>query len=122
MVFDYALIGRTLLCFVGFRVYIGFTVDQGYIPVGFIITGLGFSAIMPEGYRLALHIEGIKTNDGVSVISATTNIGFMVDPIFPEFLAELRMLHFSFLTFRQFRSLRFRHIGFESFHTQKTID
>ncbi|HEX2934484.1 MAG TPA: MFS transporter [Bacteroidales bacterium] len=65
--------------------------------VGFTIIGLGFSAIVPEIFRLASKIEGIKTNDGVAVIAATTNVGFMVGPVLLGFLAELHTLHFSFL-------------------------
>ncbi|HEY4788191.1 MAG TPA: MFS transporter [Bacteroidales bacterium] len=74
---------------------------------GFIIVGLGFSAIVPEVFRLASKVDGIKTNDGVSIIAATTNIGFMVGPIFLGFLAELRTLHFSFIILSSFVALAF---------------
>lgn len=72
---------------------------------GFTIIGLGFSAIVPEVYRMASKIEGIKTNDGVAIIAATTNVGFMVGPVLLGFLAELRTLHFSFVVLSCFVTL-----------------
>jgi MFS family permease len=64
---------------------------------GFTVIGLGFSTIVPEIYRIAANIEGVNTHDGVSFISASANIGFLVGPVFLGFLAEYRTLHFSFL-------------------------
>jgi len=74
---------------------------------GFTIIGLGFSAIVPEVFRMASKVEGVKTNDGVSVIAATTNIGFLVGPVLLGFLAELRTLHFSFLILGCFVAIAF---------------
>jgi MFS family permease len=74
---------------------------------GFTIVGLGFSAIVPEVYRMASNIEGVKAKDGVSFIAASANIGFLVGPVFLGFLAELRTLHFSFLILSLFVSLTF---------------
>jgi MFS family permease len=77
-----------------------------FIPViGFFIVGLGFSVIVPEVYRLASRIDGVKTADGVSFIAATTNVGFLVGPVFLGFIAELRSLHFSFLVLTVFVSV-----------------
>jgi fucose permease len=69
--------------------------------LGFFVVGLGFSVIVPEVYRLASNVEGVKTADGVSFIAATTNIGFLVGPVLLGFIAELKSLHLSFtvLTF-----------------------
>lgn len=75
--------------------------------IGFSIIGLGFSAIVPEVFRLASKVEGVKTNDGVSVIAATTNIGFLFGPVLLGFLAELKTLHFSFLILGCFVALAF---------------
>ena len=36
---------------------------------GFFVVGLGFSVIVPEVYRLASNIDGVKTADGVSFLS-----------------------------------------------------
>jgi MFS family permease len=74
---------------------------------GFFIVGLGFSVIVPEVYRLASNVEGIKTSDGVSIIAASTNVGFLVGPVFLGFLAELNSLHLSFIVLTIFVSLAF---------------
>jgi predicted MFS family arabinose efflux permease len=74
---------------------------------GFFIVGLGFSVIVPEVYRLASNVEGIKTADGVSFIAATTNIGFLVGPVFLGFIAELKSLHLSFIVLTVWVSLAF---------------
>jgi len=67
------------------------------VLTGFTIVGLGFSAIVPEVYRMAANVKGIKTTDAVSFISASANIGFLVGPVVLGFLAELRTLWFSFM-------------------------
>jgi MFS family permease len=64
---------------------------------GFFIIGLGFSIIVPEVYRTASRIEGIRTADGVSFIAATANIGFLTGPVLLGFIAELHTLHVSFM-------------------------
>jgi len=64
---------------------------------GFFVVGLGFSVIVPEVYRLASNVDGVKTADGVSFIAATTNIGFLVGPVLLGFIAEFRSLHLSFI-------------------------
>jgi MFS family permease len=75
--------------------------------LGFFIVGLGFSVIVPEVYRLASNLEGVKTADGVSVIAATTNIGFLVGPVMLGFIAELKSLHSSFVVLTIFVSFAF---------------
>ena len=75
--------------------------------LGFFIVGLGFSVIVPEVYRLASNVTGVKTADGVSFIAATTNIGFLVGPVMLGFLAELRSLHLSFIVLSVWVSLAF---------------
>jgi MFS family permease len=74
---------------------------------GFFIVGLGFSVIVPEVYRLASNIDGVKTADGVSFVAATTNIGFLAGPVFLGFIAELRSLHLSFTVLTFWVSLAF---------------
>jgi fucose permease len=64
---------------------------------GFFIIGLGFSIIVPEIYRLASNIKGIRTADGVSFIAGTSNVGFLIGPAFLGFVAELQSLHLSFI-------------------------
>jgi fucose permease len=74
---------------------------------GFFVAGLGFSVIVPEVYRLASNIDGVKTADGVSFIAATTNIGFLVGPVLLGFIAELKSLHLSFIVLTIWVSLAF---------------
>ena len=74
---------------------------------GFFIIGLGFSIIVPEVYRLASRVEGIRTADGVSFIAATANIGFLAGPVLLGFIAELRTLHASFMVLMIFVTAAF---------------
>ncbi len=89
----------------------GFTLVLLTIPsstlVGFFIIGLGFSTVVPEVYRLASRIKGIRTADGVSFISATANVGFLTGPVVLGFIAELRTLHVSFMALMAFVTMAF---------------
>jgi len=75
--------------------------------LGFFIVGLGFSVVVPEVYRLASKVEGVKTADGVSFIAATSNIGFLVGPVLLGFIAEFQSLHLSFMVLTTFVSIAF---------------
>lgn len=79
----------------------GFTLVLLKLPLtslaGFFIIGIGFSTVVPEVFRLASRIKGIRTADGVSFISATANVGFLTGPVLLGFIAELRTLHLSFM-------------------------
>lgn len=79
----------------------GFTLVLLSFPLttlaGFFIIGLGFSVVVPEVYRLASRIKGIRTADGVSFISATANVGFLTGPVLLGFIAELHTLRVSFM-------------------------
>jgi MFS family permease len=74
---------------------------------GFFVIGLGFSVIVPEVYRLASNVDGVKTADGVSFIAATTNIGFLVGPVLLGFIAEFKSLHLSFIVLTVWVSFAF---------------
>jgi predicted MFS family arabinose efflux permease len=75
--------------------------------LGFFIVGIGFSVVVPEVYRLASKVEGIKTADGVSFIAGTSNIGFLVGPVLLGFVAEFQSLHLSFIVLTAFVSIAF---------------
>jgi len=64
---------------------------------GFFVVGLGFSAIVPEIYRLAGKTPGIDTSAGIAFIAGTATLGFLVGPVFMGYVAQLRSLRFSFL-------------------------
>jgi fucose permease len=87
--------------------------------VGFFVVGLGFSVVVPEVYRLASKVEGVKTADGVAFVAATTNIGFLVGPVLLGFIAELRSLHLSFMVLTAFVSIAF-FIAFGKYKTSKS--
>ncbi len=63
---------------------------------GFFVIGLGFSVIVPEVYRLASNVKGVRAADGISLIAATSNVGFLVGPVMLGFVAELYSLFVSF--------------------------
>jgi fucose permease len=95
-------IGTSLIGFTGVLLKFPFTAMPG-----FFIIGLGFSIIVPEVYRLASNIKGIKTADGVSFISATANVGFLTGPVLLGFIAELHTLRTSFLVLSCFICMAF---------------
>ena len=69
---------------------------------GFFIIGIGFSIIVPEVYRLASNVKGIRTADGISFIAATSNVGFLTGPVLLGFIAELHTLYMSFMVLTVF--------------------
>lgn len=85
---------------------IGFTlvlmVHPALALIGFFIIGIGFSIIVPEVYRLASNIKGIRTADGISFLAATTNVGFLTGPVLLGFIAEMHSLYVSFLILSAF--------------------
>jgi MFS family permease len=95
----------TLVSLVGFGLIL--ILQPVVALIGFFVVGLGFSVIVPEVYRLASKVEGIKTSDGVSFIAATTNIGFLAGPVLLGLLAEIKSLHYSFMALTAFISLAF---------------
>jgi MFS family permease len=95
----------TIIALIGFLLVL--ILNPVFTIPGFFIVGLGFSVIVPEVYRLASNVEGIKTADGVSFIAATTNIGFLAGPVLLGFIAELKSLHLSFIVLTFWVSLAF---------------
>jgi len=65
--------------------------------IGFFITGLGFSIIVPEIYRLGAGIDAYNPAAGIAVISAAANFGFLVGPVTMGAIAENFGLHISFI-------------------------
>jgi fucose permease len=95
----------SLIAIMGFLLVL--ILNPFFAIAGFFTVGLGFSVIVPEVYRLASNVDGVKTADGVSFIAATTNIGFLVGPALLGFIAELRSLHMSFIVLTCWVSLAF---------------
>ena len=100
-----------LLTYASFISIFGFILVLILIPyislIGFFVVGIGFSVIVPEVYRLASNVKDVKTSDAVSFIAATSNIGFLLGPVFLGYLAELKSLHLSFFVLTFFVSIAF---------------
>ncbi|MBN2520361.1 MAG: MFS transporter, partial [Bacteroidales bacterium] len=60
-----------------------------FLPIiGFSLTGLGFSVIVPEVFRMASKMEHIDTSTGVSVITGSGYVGFLGGPVALGIIAE----------------------------------
>ncbi len=66
--------------------------------IGFAFVGLGFSAIVPELFRIGGNIKGVKTSQGVAFIAGTGISGFLLGPVILGYLAEASSLKLSFMT------------------------
>ncbi|MBT8285725.1 MAG: MFS transporter [Flavobacteriaceae bacterium] len=64
--------------------------------VGFALTGLGFSVIIPELFRIGGNVKGVESSQGVAFIAGTGYSGFLVGPVILGFLAEQFSLNTSF--------------------------
>tara|TARA_R110002020_G_scaffold445961_1_gene657996 strand:+ start:76792 stop:77574 length:783 start_codon:yes stop_codon:yes gene_type:complete len=70
-----------------------------YIAIlGFGFVGLGFSAIIPELFRIGGNVKGVSSSQGVAFIAGTGISGFLMGPVVLGFLAELSSLQLSFMT------------------------
>ncbi len=65
---------------------------------GFALTGLGFSVIIPELFRIGGNVKGVESSQGVAFIAGTGYSGFLVGPVILGFLAEKFSLNTSFMT------------------------
>jgi fucose permease len=66
--------------------------------LGFGLVGLGFSAIIPELFRIGGNVKGVESSQGVAFIAGTGISGFLLGPVVLGFLAELSSLQLSFMT------------------------
>ncbi|WP_297796191.1 MFS transporter [uncultured Eudoraea sp.] len=66
--------------------------------LGFALTGLGFSVIVPELFRIGGNVKGVESSQGVSFIAGTGYSGFLVGPVILGFIAEQFSLNLSFIT------------------------
>ncbi|MBT8178215.1 MAG: MFS transporter [Eudoraea sp.] len=65
---------------------------------GFALTGLGFSVIVPELFRIGGNVKGVESSQGVAFIAGTGYSGFLVGPVILGFVAEHISLNFTFIT------------------------
>ncbi len=66
--------------------------------LGFALTGLGFSVIVPELFRIGGKVKGVDSAQGIAFIAGTGYLGFLSGPVILGFLAEKHSLRISFLT------------------------
>ncbi len=89
-----------LISLVGFALVL--TAQILVVFVGFLVVGLGFSIIVPEIFRLASNVPGVRPADGISLIAASSNVGFLIGPVVLGFVAELYSLYVSFMVLAAF--------------------
>ncbi|WP_281540889.1 MFS transporter [Maribacter aestuarii] len=63
---------------------------------GFALSGLGFSVMVPEIFRIGGNVKGIESSQGIAFIAGTGYAGFLCAPPILGFLAESYTLKSSF--------------------------
>ncbi|MEO0528024.1 MAG: MFS transporter, partial [Bacteroidota bacterium] len=63
---------------------------------GFGLIGLGFSAMVPELFRIGGNVKGVESAQGVSFIAGAGYSGFLLGPVILGFIAESYSLKLSF--------------------------
>lgn len=77
--------------------YICVLMADTYLAIaGFALTGLGFSVIIPELFRIGGNVKGVESSQGVAFIAGTGYSGFLLGPVILGFLAEEFSLNTSF--------------------------
>ena len=64
--------------------------------LGFAISGLGFSVMVPEIFRIGGNVKGIESSQGIAFIAGSGYAGFLCAPPILGFLAETFTLKTSF--------------------------
>ena len=64
--------------------------------LGFAFIGLGFSAIIPELFRIGGNVKGVLSSQGIAFIAGTGISGFLLGPVVLGFLAETYTITTSF--------------------------
>lgn len=77
--------------------YILVLTTNTYLAIlGFALSGLGFSVMVPEIFRIGGNMKGVESSQGVSFIAGTGYAGFLCAPPILGFLAESYSLKSSF--------------------------
>ena len=64
--------------------------------IGFALTGLGFSVMVPELFRIGGKVPGVDSAQGISFIAGSGYTGFMLGPVLLGFIAETSSLKTTF--------------------------
>ena len=71
---------------------------QTYLAIiGFGLTGLGFSVIVPELFRIGGNVKGVESSQGVAFIAGSGYSGFLLGPVILGFVAEKYSLNLTFI-------------------------
>jgi fucose permease len=66
--------------------------------IGFALTGLGYSVMVPELFRIGGKVPGVDSAQGISFIAGSGYTGFMLGPVLLGFIAEFYSLNATFAT------------------------
>lgn len=75
--------------------------------VGFGLVGLGFSVIVPELFRIGGKMKNINSAEGISLISGSGFLGFLVGPVLLGYLAKISSLRLSIFALLFFTLISF---------------
>ncbi len=77
--------------------YILVLTTHTYLAItGFALSGLGFSVMVPEIFRIGGNVKGVESSQGIAFIAGTGYAGFLCAPPILGFLAESYSLKSSF--------------------------
>ena len=77
--------------------YILVLTTNTYLAIlGFAVSGLGFSVMVPEIFRIGGNVKGIESSQGIAFIAGSGYAGFLCAPPILGFLAESYTLKTSF--------------------------
>ena len=77
--------------------YILVLTTNTYLAItGFALSGLGFSVMVPEIFRIGGNVKGVESSQGIAFIAGTGYAGFLCAPPILGFLAESYSLKSSF--------------------------
>lgn len=77
--------------------YVCVLLPDFYLNIGgFGLTGLGFSVIVPELFRAAGNVKNVSSVEGISVVSGSGFLAFLLGPAILGFLADTGTLMRSF--------------------------
>lgn len=85
-----------LIAILGFVLVL--TTQMYFAIIGFALTGLGFSVIIPELFRIGGNVKGVESSQGVAFIAGTGYSGFLLGPVILGFIAESFSLNLTFVT------------------------
>ncbi|NKI30315.1 MFS transporter [Croceivirga thetidis] len=79
--------------------YFGILSENSLFAIlGFALTGLGFSVMVPELFRIGGKVKGVDSAQGIAFIAGIGYLGFLSGPVILGFLAEEFTLRTSFWT------------------------